>query len=71
MQGTEARMRVSSVMWPRVVLRHVEVGADEDALAGNFALGAQIGETEDVHGLEAGSWKDGCRGKSKESRPPL
>jgi hypothetical protein len=33
MQGSEARMRVSSVMLPAVVLRHVEVGADEDALA--------------------------------------
>ena len=31
MPGTEARMRVSSVMRARVVLRHVQVGADEDA----------------------------------------
>jgi hypothetical protein len=32
MVGTEARMRPSSVML-RAVERHVEVGADEDALA--------------------------------------
>ncbi|MNN58444.1 hypothetical protein D3C81_1734920 [compost metagenome] len=30
-----------------VVLRHVQVGADEDPLAGDFALGNQIGKTQD------------------------
>ena len=33
-----------------VVLRDVEIGADEDALPGDFALGAQIGKADDVHG---------------------
>ena len=32
-------MRVSSVMLPAVVLRHVEVGADEHALAGEVQVG--------------------------------
>ena len=42
-------MRVSSVMRAGVVLRHVQVGADEDALAGDLAGGDQIGEADDVH----------------------
>ena len=33
-----------------VVLRHIQVRADEDALAGDFATGAQVGETDEVHG---------------------
>ena len=33
-----------------VVLRHVQVSADEDALAGDPAGGHEIGKTEDVHG---------------------
>jgi len=34
-----------------VVLRHVEVGADKHALAGKFAFGDEIGQTQDVrHG---------------------
>jgi hypothetical protein len=32
-----------------IILRHIEVGADKNALAGDLALGAQIGETDDVH----------------------
>ena len=50
MQGMEARMRVSSVMVAGIVLRDVEVGTDENALAGGLALGAQVGEAENVHG---------------------
>jgi hypothetical protein len=34
-----------------IVLRHVEVGADEDPLATGLALGAKVGEAEDVHGV--------------------
>jgi hypothetical protein len=34
-----------------VVKWHVEVGADEDALAFGAALSAQIGEANDVHGV--------------------
>jgi hypothetical protein len=33
-----------------VILRHVEVGADKNTLAGNLALGAKVGKTNDVHG---------------------
>jgi hypothetical protein len=33
-----------------IILRDVQVGADEDALAFGFALGAQIGKADDVHG---------------------
>ena len=33
-----------------VILRHVEVGADEDALAGDAALGDEVGESKDIHG---------------------
>jgi hypothetical protein len=33
-----------------VVLRDVEVGADENALATGLALGTQIGEADDGHG---------------------
>jgi hypothetical protein len=42
MQGTLARMRVSSVMAPAVVLRHVEVGADEHAFAFGLAVGNDV-----------------------------
>jgi hypothetical protein len=38
MAGTLARTRVSSVMRPAVVLRHVQVGADEDTFAGHASL---------------------------------
>ncbi|MCY1549812.1 hypothetical protein D9M68_860100 [compost metagenome] len=34
----------------RVVLRHVEVGADEDTLTLGLATGAEIGETDELHG---------------------
>ncbi len=37
---------------PCIVLRNIEVGADEDALAGHLAAGAQIGEAKDVHRCE-------------------
>ena len=33
----------------RVVLRHVEVGANENAFAGDLAVGTQIGKTDEVH----------------------
>jgi hypothetical protein len=33
-----------------IVLRHVQVGADEDALASHTASSDEIGETDDVHG---------------------
>jgi hypothetical protein len=33
-----------------VVLRHVEVGADEHALALGLALGHEVGESDDLHG---------------------
>ena len=33
-----------------IVLRHIEVGTDENALPGHLALGAQVGKTDDVHG---------------------
>ena len=65
MQGIEARMRVSSVMSAGVVLRHVQVGADEDALAGGLALGHEIVEAEDVHG--GWRWLEGW-GESLEMR---
>jgi hypothetical protein len=32
-----------------VVLRHVEVGPDEDPLAGDAALGDEVGEAQEVH----------------------
>ena len=38
-----------------VVLRHVQVGADEDALAGHLAGGDEVGEAEDVHSGAVGS----------------
>jgi hypothetical protein len=41
MQGTEARMRVSFGDAAGVVQRHVQVGADEHALACELALGAR------------------------------
>ena len=50
MHGSDARMRVSSVMRPGIVQRHVEVGADEDALAGDAPLRDEVLEAEDVHG---------------------
>ena len=34
-----------------IVLRHVEVGADEDALIAGAAVGAEVGESDDVHGV--------------------
>jgi hypothetical protein len=43
--GSEARMRVSSVMLPAFVLRHVEVGADEYPLA----LEIEIGKSLELH----------------------
>ena len=45
-QARDARMRVSSVIAPLIVLRHVEVGADEDALARQRC----IGESYEGHG---------------------
>ncbi len=50
MAGTEARTRVSSVISPGVVQWHVQVSTDKHTLALDFALGAQVGETKDVHG---------------------
>jgi hypothetical protein len=47
MQGTLARMRVSSVMLRRIVLRHVQVSPDEDALAARPCLGHHIIKTDD------------------------
>jgi len=35
---------------PGVVLRDVQVGADEDALALGLALGTEIGEADELHG---------------------
>ena len=49
MHGTEARMRVSSVMRPASSCGHVQVGTDEDALAGDAALGDEVGEAKDFH----------------------
>jgi hypothetical protein len=49
MQGRGAHTRVFGDA-ARVVLRHVEVGTDEDALAGSLALRTEIGEADDVHG---------------------
>jgi hypothetical protein len=50
MQGTEgADARVLGDL-AGVVLRHVQVGADEDALAGHAALGNEVGKAKDVHG---------------------
>ena len=34
-----------------VVLRHVQVGTDEDALVLGLAVGAQIGKTDELHGV--------------------
>ena len=45
MPGTDARMRVSSVIVAGVVLRHVEVGADEDPLAAEI----EVGHAENGH----------------------
>ena len=47
--GTEARMRVSSVIRPCVVERNVEVGADEHAAPGECALLRQRGERQNMH----------------------
>jgi hypothetical protein len=33
----------------RIILRHIQVSSDKDALALGFALGAQIGKSQDVH----------------------
>jgi hypothetical protein len=46
----------------RIVLRHVQVRADEHALAGHFALGHEVFESEDGH--------DGWR-RRKNRNPPL
>jgi hypothetical protein len=35
-----------------LVLRHVEVGADEDTFALHGALRAQVGKADDVHGRQ-------------------
>ena len=45
-----------------VVLRYVEVGADEDALAGDAALGDEVGKSKDVHGRNS---------RSHQPRPSL
>ena len=42
MPGTDARIRESSVIVAGVVLRHVQVGADEDALAGDVDVGEGV-----------------------------
>jgi hypothetical protein len=34
----------------RVVLRHVEVGPDEDAAAAGTAFVAEVGKAQDIHG---------------------
>ncbi|MNV67285.1 hypothetical protein D3C71_1600790 [compost metagenome] len=42
-----------------VVLRNIEVGTDEDALALGLALGTQVGKAEDIHGVNSlveGTW---------------
>jgi hypothetical protein len=49
MAGTLARTRVSSVMRPAVVLRHVQVGADEDPFASHATLCNQVRQTKHVH----------------------
>jgi hypothetical protein len=33
-------------------LRHIQVGADENALASGLAVGTQIRKTDDVHGVK-------------------
>ena len=48
MAGAEARMRVSSVILPAIVLRHVQIGADEDALASEGVLVDQVLQTGEV-----------------------
>ena len=40
-----------------VVLRHVQVGTDEYALAAGLAVGAKVGEAKDMHGWLWREWK--------------
>ena len=49
MQGMEARNAGVFGDLAVVVLRDVQVGTDEDALASNFAGSDQVGEAKDVH----------------------
>jgi hypothetical protein len=50
MQGTEARMRVSSVMLPASSCGTLRSARMKTRAAAHLALVAQIGETQDVHG---------------------
>jgi hypothetical protein len=35
-----------------VILRHIHVGTDKNALPLGFSLGAEVGEADDVHGAK-------------------
>jgi len=40
----------AAVMVAFVVLRHVQIGPDEDALTSGLATGANVGKTQEFHG---------------------